>query len=290
MPSLAIITGGARGLGFAFAEALLSAKLVDSVALLDLFNAERASFDIEGRFGVASCRGWTCDVTNLDALERCFREATEWGRSQGHALRVVVNNAGIVSSGLRHCSKAVGVNLTAVIEGTGLAFELMSRTGGTVINVASFGAFVPMPFSPVYAATKSAVVALTRSCHHLADPTLDPMTGAPLDEPDGGRGKVHVVALCPAFADTAMVRDPMKAERNKGAFSAVVDMQGGLMTTEFVASFVTEIVTRCRAAEDDPSAPPCDLAGQAIVVLPKGGITTPPPSFRGTPLERHSKL
>ncbi|KAA0147159.1 hypothetical protein FNF29_07531 [Cafeteria roenbergensis] len=286
---LAIITGAGRGLGFAFAQVLLRERLVSAVALLDIAGAPEAAWRLETEFGVGCARGWKLDVTNLRALRSTFASAADWAAGKGIATTVVINNAGIAGNGLAGAAKVVAINLTAVVEGTRVAFDLMKGgSGGTVINVASFGAFVPMPFSPIYAATKAGVVALSRSCVHLAARDTDPVTGAPT-----GR-QVHapvcVVALCPAFADTAMVRDPMAAEGSGGAFSSVVEMQGGLMTTDFVASHAAEIVSRCRDAASGED--PCELAGEAVVVLPKGGRVAPPPSVRGDrfSLLRPSKL
>jgi len=287
---LAIITGGGRGLGLEFAKSLLRSKLVARAALLDIAGASKAAGELEGSFGPGCAKGWKADVTDLEGLRAVFNSAAAWAREGGHATRVVINNAGIASQGLADSSLAVGINLTAVIEGTNLGYELMkSSGGGTVINVASFGAFVPMPFSPVYAATKSAVVALSRSCAHLANPDSDPRTGGPGRE---RHGKVHVVALCPAFADTEIVRAPIRAERGDGPFTQVVAMQGGLMTAGRVAAFAVEIVARCREAEEADHDDPCALAGEAVVVLPRAGMVAPPPGFKGDKLSlaRPSKL
>lgn len=286
---LAIITGGGRGLGLAFARGLLQKKQVARIALLDLAGAASAAWQLEKDFGIGCARGWTCNVCDLKQLETVFSSAAEWAAFSGHKPTVVINNAGIVSQGLNKCSVAVGVNLTAVIEGTGFGWELMKDTGGTIINVASFGAFVSMPFSPVYAATKAAVVALVRSCEHLAIPTADALTGA---EAAVRHGKVHVVALCPAFTDTAMVRGPMAAEKGKGPFSAVVGMQGGIMTQEHIASHVVQIVRRCNEAIARADDEPCELAGQALVILPKRSTLAHPPSVRGDRFElsRECKL
>jgi NAD(P)-dependent dehydrogenase (short-subunit alcohol dehydrogenase family) len=286
---LAIITGGGRGLGLAFARGLLQKNMVARVALLDLAGAASAAWGLEKEFGIGCARGWTCNVCDIKMLETVYKSAAEWAAFSGHTTRVVINNAGIVSQGLNKCELAVAVNLTAVIEGTGFGWELMKEHGGTIINVASFGAFVPMPFSPVYAATKAAVVALSRSCEHLASPTSDALTGG---ETVHRHGKVHVVALCPAFTNTNMVRDPMAAEKGRGPFSAVVGMQGGIMTPEHIASHVVQVVASCNEAiarDDDES---CELAGQALVILPKRSTLAQPPSIRGDKFEvsRECKL
>ncbi len=91
-------------------------------------------------------------------------------------FHILCNNAGVhlekpfdfphhISSG--GWRKIVEVNLNAVIEGTQLACTEMKRTGGVIINTASLGGLYPMPDSPIYAATKAAVVHFTRSLKHL---------------------------------------------------------------------------------------------------------------------------
>jgi short-subunit dehydrogenase len=58
------------------------------------------------------------------------------------------------------------VDINAVIQGTGLAIDLWTKRkmGGVIINTASQGGLIEMPFSPIYCAAKHAVVGFTRSC------------------------------------------------------------------------------------------------------------------------------
>ena len=119
---------------------------------------------------------------------------------------IQVNNAGIAekvdlfSDPMQRSNwrSVLDVDLAAVIEGTRLAVELMTSTrapggaapppfahdanddaaaspparryarGGVVVNVASAGGLLPMPFSPVYAAAKAGVVMFCRSLDSLA--------------------------------------------------------------------------------------------------------------------------
>ncbi len=68
------------------------------------------------------------------------------------------------------------------------SFFCLAGRGGVIINTASLAAFVTVPMSPVYAATKAAVMHFCRSLAHL-------------QATEG----IRVNALCPAFTDTAMV-------------------------------------------------------------------------------------
>lgn len=66
---------------------------------------------------------------------------------------------------------SVALNLTAVINGTRLAFREMRKNannaGGVVINVSSLGGLMGQPYSPIYSATKHAVIGFTRSLGYL---------------------------------------------------------------------------------------------------------------------------
>ena len=106
---------------------------------------------------------------------------------------ILSSNISCVESGTRHVEEVLAVDLLAVVEGTRLAVQHMSeRRGGVVVNVASMGGLLPMPFSVVYCAAKHGVIGLTRSLYHLADPRL---------------GGVRVNCVAPSFVETAMVLD-----------------------------------------------------------------------------------
>ncbi len=149
-------------------------------------------------------------------------------------LTLVVNNAGIVADEFDSFAKVVDVNVTAVIAGTKLAYERMSASGrsdGVIINVASFGGLVPMPFNPVYAASKAAVVHLCRSCEYMAQGGGGGSKGS---------GTARVYALCPGFADTAMVKGGLAAGAR--GLDVAVSMQGGVLSPQWVADHLLELV------------------------------------------------
>lgn len=155
-----------------------------------------------------ACRVTTCVADAFSTTKRAFG---------GKQIGCVINNAGIATNMFERMDLAVALNLTAVIRGTMLGFDEMRTSkggsGGTILNIASMAGLVPLPFSPVYAATKAGVVNLSRSCAILE-----------------GEG-VRVNALCPSFADTNMVA----STRADPAMNAVVESQGRLLTPEEVA-------------------------------------------------------
>lgn len=166
---VAVVTGGASGIGRATASALAEAGA--SVVVVDVD-------DPGGRETVAaiSQRGGSAifvlaDVSDTEALRGAFGAAeAEFG-----GVDIVHNNAGIVGGGppwpetpAERLALGVAVNLGAVVVGTRLAVDhLARRGGGVVVNTASIAAEVPLPDDPMYAATKAGVVMFTRSCARL---------------------------------------------------------------------------------------------------------------------------
>jgi short-subunit dehydrogenase len=163
--AVVVVTGASSGIGeatsLAFAKrgarVLLVARRTDRLeALAD--RIERAG----GRAIV-----WTCDVTDLSAVEKLPGLAKELTR---RPVDVLVNNAGIGGGGrfteLTHeqIERVVDVNLLAVMHLTRVFLPgMLARGHGHVVNVASLaGRFAP-PGSAVYTATKHGVVAFSES-------------------------------------------------------------------------------------------------------------------------------
>lgn len=216
-------------MGLAFARGLLSTGMASGVALLDLTGADASAAALAKEFS-ADVIAFEVDVTDTPALEAAF-DATvaHFGR-----LTLVANNAGIVMPEFAKFKLVCDVNLTAVVAGTRKAYEVMSASGredGVIINIASLAALVPMPFNPVYGATKAGVKHLSRSCAYMAQ---GGGAGA------AGSGKARVYALCPGFTDTNMVRSGLAAQ--DAGLTMAVGMQGSVMTAEYVTDCFLELV------------------------------------------------
>lgn len=158
-----------------------------------------ADLDEDGAAEVAALVGGTsirADVSKPEETVAAVRRAMdEYGR-----LDVVALNAGIGSGlgpldplDLEAYRRIVGVNQDAVVYGLDAAVPMLRASGGgKVVVTASLAGIIPMASDPLYTLTKTAVVAYVRA--------LGPVLA------DHG---ITVTALCPGFADTAIV-DPLR--------------------------------------------------------------------------------
>ncbi len=177
----ALVTGGSSGIGLAIARMLHGEGFALTLVARNADRLEAAGADL----GAAH---FAADVRDADSCERMVAFHVErHGR-----LDVLVNSAGVgVAGGLEQDVKLIDlqldVNLRGLILVTRAALPHLRATAGLIVNVSSIAGVQPVPELPVYAATKAAVISLTRSL------------GRALDE-DG----VRVHALCPGFVDTPM--------------------------------------------------------------------------------------
>ncbi|QDK81411.1 SDR family oxidoreductase [Spirosoma sp. KCTC 42546] len=160
---VAIVTGGASGIGLAVAKRLASegARLVLADLHEDALN--KALPDVKAA-GAPDVWGSVCDVSVEAQVEATVQGAlTRFGR-----LDVVVNNAGLMQfKALEELTgddwlRILTVDLLGAFYFTKQAF-LHMKPGGSVVNVASIHAIETEPLVAPYAAAKAAVLSLTRS-------------------------------------------------------------------------------------------------------------------------------
>jgi 15-hydroxyprostaglandin dehydrogenase (NAD) len=236
---VAVITGGGSGIGRATCIALANAGAKVIAADIDEAGGTETADQIARAGGMAIFR--RCDVTRTEDIANALASAVEhWGR-----LDIVYNNAGIgeraplFEDEANEWERVVDINLGAVINGTRIAVREMKRgrRGGVIINTASMGGLLPMPTSPVYAATKAGVVNFSRSLAYLAE-----------------EANIRVNAICPTFTETPLIAS-MDPARRAAAEAAV----GGVLQPEDIANGVVELV------EDD------SRAGAIMRVTVRGG-------------------
>ena len=163
--SVAIVTGGASGIGRALGEALArrgAAAIV--LADIDAQGALRAAESIARSGGRAEARA--LDVRDAPAAEALVRETVA---AHGR-LDLYVNAAGIGIWGdvrefsLEQWRQVLDVDFWGVVHGTRAAYAVMAeQRSGTIVNVGSLAGLVSAPTVVPYAAAKHAVVGLSTS-------------------------------------------------------------------------------------------------------------------------------
>lgn len=161
-----VVTGGTRGIGRAIAEAAAAeGATVVICARNETAVQERVSTLKE--LG-AAVSGIAADVSRESDLVRLLEHVTSvWGR-----LDVWVNNAGasagrksFESLSMAEIDRLIGVNLAGTLKAARLVLpHFVRQGGGMMLNMSGKGGDGrPAPFNTTYAATKAAVVSLTRS-------------------------------------------------------------------------------------------------------------------------------
>jgi NAD(P)-dependent dehydrogenase (short-subunit alcohol dehydrogenase family) len=174
---VAIVTGGAAGIGRAVAHALAAEGATVVVADADRGAANNTVSEITASGGAA--RAFKADLGLDDDVDKLFAYAV--GELNG--LDVLVNNAGGVG---RSWQRTMDVNLRGLMLASQRAFDEM-RGDGAIVNISSVAGLGSRPHgSPAYAAAKAAVVRLTTA----------------LPQHDG----VRVNCVCPDWVDTPAVQ------------------------------------------------------------------------------------
>lgn len=181
MPS-ALVTGGSSGIGLAIARMLRDEGYALTLASRTREKVEAAAAEV-GADAIAADMGDADDC----------RSVVEQHVAKHGGLDMLVNSAGIGIAGriedqpAKHMDLMLGINLRGLALVTQAAIPHLRRTRGWIVNLASIAGTEPVPILAIYAATKAAVISLTRSL------------SADLDE-DG----VRAIAICPGFVDTPM--------------------------------------------------------------------------------------
>src|SRR6478752_332781 len=164
-----LITGGSAGIGLAFAERL--AALGNEV----IVTGRRAGPLEAAKRRVPTLHTIVSDVSDPAQVAALSREVKE----RFPKLDVVVNNAGISvyrnlaspSADLDELMQEMSVNVGGVIRVTSAFVDKILEHRGTIVNVSSALAFVPLPCIPIYCATKAAIHSYTQSLRFQLEPS-----------------------------------------------------------------------------------------------------------------------
>lgn len=192
-----LITGGASGIGFELAKQLTQLGNTVIITGRDAAKLARAKAAIAGLQTVQS------DVTDPKAIGALFDQVTK----QFPKLNILINNAGIMRNINLHEAGGELTDLTKEIE-TNLSGpirmvkqflpHLKKQDTAAILNVSSGLAFVPLPMSPVYCATKAGLHSYTLSLRVQLKKT-----------------RVNVFELAPPATQTELLGD-FPAEDMKG--------------------------------------------------------------------------
>ena len=193
---VALVTGGANGIGARVTRRLAEAGARVVVADMDSENGERLAGDVAGLFV-------RCDVSRPgDSVSAVAAAIDHFGGLDIAFLNAGVGQSSPLLDGFDDSAyrRMVGVNLDGVVYAmVAVLPALRDRGGGDVVATASLAGLTPMPMDAVYSATKHAVVGLVRSVSATC----------------AGDG-IRVNALCPGFTDTAMI-DGIREMLQQGA-------------------------------------------------------------------------
>ena len=239
---VALVTGGASGIGAATA-ALLASRGATVFAVDRQPPPEGALPD--------DVQALTADVTDADGLRSAIDEAA----ARGGSLDVLVNNAGIGAAGtvedndLEEWRRVLDVNVLGIVRGTRAALPYLRRSrAAAVVNTCSVSADVGLPKRALYSASKGAVLSLTRAmaADHLGD-------------------GIRVNCVNPGTADTPWVQRLLDASQDAERERAALEARqptGRLVSAQEVAEAIVYLASPAAGA----------TTGTSLVV--DGGLTS----------------
>jgi NAD(P)-dependent dehydrogenase (short-subunit alcohol dehydrogenase family) len=157
---VAVITGGAQGIGYAVAK-----RMIENGAKVVIWD-----FDTDLAQASASELGATalhCDVSDWDSVQAAAQQAeSEFGR-----IDVLVNSAGVAGANavveeypIEEWNKIMSVNLNGTFHTNRAVIAGMKQRGyGRIVNIASIAGKEGNPNASAYSASKAGVIALTKS-------------------------------------------------------------------------------------------------------------------------------
>lgn len=193
-----LITGGTSGIGFTLATQLMALKNTVIVTGRDQSKLDETQRKIPGVHIIQS------DVSDPDAIILLYKKVTK----EFPELNIIVNNAGIMrkinlhgkGTDLVDFTREIEINLMGPIRMVKQFLpHLKTKKSAAIVNVSSGLAFVPLPISPIYSATKAGLHSFTQSLRVQLKNT-----------------NIKVFELAPPGTETPLFKDDFTAEDLKG--------------------------------------------------------------------------
>ncbi|KAF8952020.1 hypothetical protein BGZ52_008430 [Haplosporangium bisporale] len=206
---VAIITGGASGLGKDLAERLVSKGAKVIIGDVSVKAGEAFAAELNATKDAKVAHFVRCDVTDFEQIDSLFTAAEE----HFGGIDIMTGN----------WPRLIAINLTAVIEGTRHAIETMRKQGrgGVVVNTSSIAGLVPNPAwnTPVYTAAKFGVCGFTRSFKGN-------------EKREGADQGIRVNCVAPAPADTPIMDAVRETVKNFAMVSVEMVTDAFMMVIE----------------------------------------------------------
>ena len=195
---VALVTGGASGIGLSLADAFLTAGMAVAICGRRRGRLSEAITQLQTTHPEAQVAAFTADVGDADQVQRLVDDVVaHFGQ-----LNVLVNNAGISGHGPitdtdpKMWQRVLKTNTTGAYLCARAAWPHL-KGGGTIFNIASLAGKEGFGGASAYSASKFGLVGLTEALREEG-------------EPDG----IKVSVICPAYVDTPMVAGaPVPAQR-----------------------------------------------------------------------------
>jgi 3-oxoacyl-[acyl-carrier protein] reductase len=163
---VALITGGAQGIGLGIAKEFLQAKAKVAISDINEARLKETTNDLKDRFGVGSVHGIVADIAQEDDIKKMVVDTVQ----RFGTIDVLVNNAGIGALNLfwdmsiEEWDAVFNVNLRGTLLCTKQVVKLMLEKGikGRVINVSSINGHMPTTGMSAYCASKAGMSMFTR--------------------------------------------------------------------------------------------------------------------------------
>ncbi|XP_073697514.1 15-hydroxyprostaglandin dehydrogenase [NAD(+)]-like [Garra rufa] len=213
---VAVVTGGAQGLGEAFVKILL--KKGANVAFIDVNKplGEELKTALVDEYGEDRVEFYVVDVSSKEEFTGVFQKIVD---RFGH-IDIMYNNAGVINE--NEWEKTIAINMVGLVRGTYLALQYMNNNPdkkGAIINISSTAGLGFVLAAPIYTATKYAVVGFSRA---IAAVTRNSKIG------------LRINILCPGVVKTNLLSSP-NIEDHFGRFSYLTGLREIQERNEFVA-------------------------------------------------------